>query len=85
VLNCVILTIPYPGTSGRKGFTVHKVTTDPIIRYRKDRKNIPRRKVKEGFLEKLFKALISAISGEQWPYEDLFVFLSDLPKIPSSN
>jgi hypothetical protein len=77
--------MPYPGTIGRKGFTVHKVNADPIIRFRKDRKDIQRKKVKERLLQALLKDLISAIAESLWLYEDLFVFLSDLPKIPSIN
>jgi hypothetical protein len=77
--------MPYPGTTGRKGFTVHKVNADPIIRFRKDRKDIQRKKAKERLLQELFRDLLSAIAEGLWLYEDLFVFLSGLPKIPSLN
>ena len=43
---------------GRKDFTVHKVNADPIIRYRKDRKEIERKKERERLLRELFRDLI---------------------------
>ncbi len=65
----------------RKGFISPKIDAEPDTKNLKAREKIRRRKVKERRQQKLYKDLTIAVEDECWYYEDLFVYLSNLPKI----